>query len=529
MTARQPYSLHPFAGWDLPRLVDAQADRLGSAIFLAWEPRDGTPTSMSYREFADDSARVAYGLERRGVGRGDRVAIIAENCPEFLLTWAACTRLGAIAVTLNTRLSALELRHAISDCGATVAVVQRAHQDTVADAAGDLIRSLIVIGDGQRIAPDGQVAAFDALLGDQATYRVQPPDPWLPASIQYTSGTTARPKGVVWTMGNLLWAARNGAVHEALTQADTQLVCLPLFHMNAISTGVLATLWAGSKVVLQPRFSASRFWPVSLRHRCTFAAIIPFMVHALAQFEVPDNHHYRLWAQGISAPGSRTRFGVPTMGWWGMTETTTVAIVSSPYHDDAPRGIGRPSPSYEVAVVDDEGHPVAAGVPGDLRVRGVPGLSLFQGYWGNETATREAFDDAGYLITGDIVRYDDDGVIKFVDRAKDMLKVGGENVAASEIEHVIGKVPGVREVAVVGRPDRMLGEVAVAFVLPSSAGDNQLMQRIDSTCAQALADFKRPREVRLVSSLPRATVNKVAKGELRLLLQADSSKPESQN
>ena len=204
-----------------------------------------------------------------------------------------------------------------------------------------------------------------------------------------------------------------------------------------------------------------------------------------------------------------------------MTETTTVGIVSHADQTYLPRSLGRPSPLYQIAIVDKDNNPILPGDTGELKIRGTPGISLFLHYLNNPEATGESFDEDGFFLTGDRCTLQQDGTLRFADRSKDMLKVGGENVAASEVERVIMTVPGVKEVAVVAKPDDFLNEIPVAFVIAAS-NKTDLKQAILSTCEKDLADFKRPKEIRFVDDLPRATLQKVAKAELRKLLKTNA-------
>jgi crotonobetaine/carnitine-CoA ligase len=273
--------------------------------------------------------------------------------------------------------------------------------------------------------------------------------------------------------------------------------------------------------VIQPRFSASRFWSVALQHGCTWTSTIPFCMKALLEQEIPKHHKFRLWGSAISDPPAFAAFGVKIIGWWGMTETITHGIIGEVDQPNTPMSIGRAAAEYSIRITDDDGAPTPVGGTGNLLIKGVPGLSLFSEYLHNEKATRESFDGHGYFITGDRVTLLDHGFIKFGDRAKDMLKVGGENVAASEIEQVIAVVPGVREAAVVAKKHPMLDEVPVVFIIPQAGVEGappDLRDRIMTACRSALADFKVPREIRLVDEMPRSTLEKVAKAELRKLL-----------
>jgi crotonobetaine/carnitine-CoA ligase len=207
------------------------------------------------------------------------------------------------------------------------------------------------------------------------------------------------------------------------------------------------------------------------------------------------------------------------MGWWGMTETVTQGIVAEPYQHNRPGSMGHPSPFYDIEVRREDGKPAAAGETGQLFIRGVPGVSLFLEYLEDPDATAAAFDPGGWFITGDVVRLEDDGSLTFSDRAKDMIKVGGENVAASEVEVVIRGLPHVQDVAVVGQPHLLLDEVPVAFVIAAGGRDPELLrQSIFTSCASELARFKVPWDVIFVDELPRSLLEKVAKAELRRCL-----------
>jgi carnitine-CoA ligase len=284
---------------------------------------------------------------------------------------------------------------------------------------------------------------------------------------------------------------------------------------------MLASLWVGATCVIQPRFSASRFWNVAAEHGCTWTSTIPFCMKALLEREIPKQHTFRLWGTAVCDPPAFSAFGVKIIGWWGMTETITHGIVGEVDQPNMPMAIGRTAAEYAIRVTGDDGAPTQPGDTGNLLIKGVPGLSLFSEYLHNETATRESFDEHGYFITGDRVTRLDHGYVRFGDRAKDMLKVGGENVAASEIEQVIAMVPGVREAAVVAKKHPMLDEVPVVFIIPQAGvadAPPELQDTVMAACRSGLADFKVPREIRLVDEMPRSTLEKVAKAELRKLL-----------
>jgi crotonobetaine/carnitine-CoA ligase len=504
-----PQSLSGFEGQDLRSLLDRQAAWRGPSTFLVWEPFEGKASRWSYAEFHEAVRRTAAGLVERGIRPGDRVLIHLNNCPEFLMLWFGCAYAGAVAVTTNTRGTPDDIAYFAKHSRAAAGYTESAYAEAVRTALPESAW-LEIVEPGGGLARDG----------DPTSLPEREHDPLAPFGIQYTSGTTARPKAVLWSHANALWGARVSAMHEALLPDDIHLVFLPLFHTNAQVYSVLASLWAGAAVVLQPRFSASRFWDVAVRNRCTWTSLVPFCTMALLDRPAPEKHSFRYFGAAVMLPAVEERFGVRTVTWWGMTETVTHGIVGSPTFPPAPMGMGFASPGYEILVLDTEMRPVGAGEIGDLYVRGRRGLSLFVEYSSDPEATRNAFTPDGLFITGDRVKFGIDGTLFFVERAKDMLKVGGENVAAFEIERVIASVAGVREVAVAGKPHPMLDEVPVAFVIAAMQSDD-LIDRIAAACTLSLAKFKRPVDIRLVADLPRSTLNKVAKGELRETLRRE--------
>ena len=348
-------------------------------------------------------------------------------------------------------------------------------------------------------------------------------DPWADLGIQFTSGTTSRPKAVLWTHANAVWGAQVNATQMRLRHEDCTLIVLPLFHTNAQSYSMLSTLWTGGTMVLQPRFSASRFWSVSARYSCSWASLIPFCVKALASQPVPEENQYRFWGLGAHLPEVQSRYNIQTIGWWGMTETITQGIIGDIDHPGPRLSMGRSSFAYDVRVTNEANELCGVGEKGFLTIRGVRGVSLFKEYYKNPEANRESFDQHGWFVTGDVVRFDESGNLFFCDREKDMLKVGAENVAASEIETVIMSSGLVSECAVVAQKHDMLDEVPVAFVILSEkiprllneVEQEKIKRRIIDHCVSNLADFKVVRAVHIVDSLPRSTLEKIAKNELR--------------
>ncbi len=521
-----PGVVGPFAGLDVPWLLRMRAETRREHPFLVWAPFDAPARIWAYGEFHDRVGALAAGLKARGITQGEFVLIHLDNCVEAVLAWFACVEIGAIAVTTNTRSAPAEMEYFADHCGAVAAITQPAYAEMVAAHCRNLRWMAVISHDAGAAPAQGagpqRADRFENLFADSADRPRRTADPLAPCSVQYTSGTTSRPKAVLWTHANALWGAKVNASHQDLHEGDVHQTYLPLFHTNALAYSMLASLWVGATCVIQPRFSASRFWNVALEHGCTWTSTIPFCIKALLEHEIPKRHKFRLWGTAVCEPPAFSAFRVKIIGWWGMTETITHGIVGEVDQPNTPMSIGRAAAEYSIRITDDDGKATSVGGTGNLLIKGIPGLSLFQEYLRNEKATQESFDEHGYFITGDRVTLLDNGFMKFGDRAKDMLKVGGENVAASEIEQVIAVVPGVAEAAVVAKKHPMLDEVPVVFVIPQGGMERapaDLHDTIMAACCSSLADFKVPREIRFVEEMPRSTLEKVAKAELRKMLE----------
>jgi crotonobetaine/carnitine-CoA ligase len=505
-TSVQLPPVHPFTGMDVASALAQRVSRFGDDPFLIWESTPGEPLRWTYGEFADEVDLVAAGLVERGVRAGDAVMLLLENSPAFVFCWFACARLGAVAVDTNARYAADELAHTLSLTSA-VGVVTHRHLLARLEASGMMPAWTVTL--------DEPTWTCRALHGDPKRIPTRVADPGAPLCVQLTSGTTSRPKAVLYTHANALWGAKVGAAHSGTTRDDVTLVYGPLFHTQALSWMFLATFWTGGTVVLLPKFTASRFWDIALRHRCTQTNVLGILLKTAGAQEVPD-HSFRRWIFAMERPEIEARFGIRLFNAWGMTEVVTEVIVSDLDHPAEPGAIGRLAPEYHARIVREDDTDCGVGEPGELLVGGVRGLSLFAEYVDDNAATSAAFDDAGYFRTGDQVVMLPTGAIRFESRTKDMLKVGGENVAAAEIERVLLEVPGVTAAAVVARPDPMRDEVPVGFVTIDPGADSRsIPEQAISACAERLADFKVPRDIYVVDALPEALLGKIAKATLR--------------
>jgi crotonobetaine/carnitine-CoA ligase len=506
-TAGKCPTLHTFTGRDVPWLLDQRARVRPDKTFLVWEPYEGETRSWSFAEFNEATRAFAAGFAAHGVEPGNFVTIHMENCPEFLLAFFACARIGAIAVTTNTGSTAEELSYFLTDSRSSFLLTQPKFVPLLENVRTDSLKWIACTG----AAPTPRWKSFDELRGAAAQCPVRKPEPMRPSHVQYTSGTTSRPKGVVWTHANALWGAKVTSNHARLVDTDVVPIFFPLFHANALAYTLLPTLWTGGTAVLTPRFSASRFWDVCVRNGCTWANMVMFTLRAIENQPIPAGHRFRFWALLAQTPAVREKWNIASISWYGMTETITQNIHSL-FDFEAPAGaIGHPAPEYGISVRDGAGNESSQG---RLWIRGIPGYSMFLEYLNKPEATESCFDSDGWFDTGDTVRVDEQGHLHFVNRARDMLRVGEENVAASEIEAVINRVNGVVECAVIGKPDDMLDEVPVAFVVAREPSENLSKQILD-LCTEVLSRFKRPREIYFIDELPKGLLDKTLKRELR--------------
>jgi crotonobetaine/carnitine-CoA ligase len=508
---------------DVPRLLAHWADRRPDHPALIWAPREGDGRRWTYAELWTDVRRLAVGLAGRGIAPADRVLVHAENCPELVLAWLACATLGAVAVTTNTKSVGAEMTYFAEHTRAVAAITQPQFAAMVADAAPGL-KWIAVTADnrGEPVADETAAAMpgfepFDALLGDVADWADRPAEPMLPFGIMFTSGTTSRPKAVVHTHANAVWASRTGPRNIDLSADDTYVIFLPFFHVNAQSWSFFSVLGVGATAVLMPKWSQRRFWPVVVEHGVTHTSVMPFVIPSLLAPDKPAEHPLRVGVFGLVVPELAAASGIAIYAAYGMTETVTHAITGKPGEQLPARSMGHVTPGYEIAVVDREtGELCTDGRTGELWLRATRGIQLFLEYADNPEANAQAFED-GWFRTGDMVKMGEGGNVFYQERDKDLLKVGGENVSAKEVEDLVLAHPAVAQVAVVAKLHPFLDEVPVAFVI-AAPGEHDLdavEAEVIATCRDNLAAFKVPRAVYVVDEFPLGTLDKILKNRLR--------------
>ncbi|WP_456640551.1 class I adenylate-forming enzyme family protein [Bradyrhizobium sp. USDA 10063] len=467
--------------------------------------------TLSYAVFNRRIEQVARTLKSQlGVQRGDRVAILSLNRPDYLVLLYACARLGAMLVPLNWRLAVAEQLFILSDAGAKVLVLERTFEALLPELAEQLPDTFVL---GFDFAPLGG-SKWDCLLdrgcGDGRNPHI---DLSCPLLIVYTSGTTGRPKGAVLRQEALLWNGVMSQHMHGLTSADHVLTVLPLFHVGGLNIQTTPALHYGATVTMHARFAPGATLAAFERDRPTLAVLVPATIQALTDhpgWPTTDLSSLKAISTGSTMVPQHlierlTARGVSVLQVYGSTETCPIAIYTRLGGDHSREGTtGLPGLCCEATIINDAGDELPPGDPGEIAVRGP---NLFYEYWGNQQATREALHN-GWYRTGDIGRRDADGYFWVYDRKKNLIISGGENIYPAEIERVLMEHPDVAECAVVGRPDARWDEVPIAYVITRS-GARIEAEALTAHVQLQLARFKAPREIIFTEELPRTALGKI--------------------
>jgi crotonobetaine/carnitine-CoA ligase len=477
---------------------------------------------FTYAEIDQGAERFAQLLAEFGIGHGGRVALAVTNRPAFIVAFLGILRRGGVAVPLNTQYKPDECRYALEHAQCQAVVTEEALRATVDEACRSLDHPPALL-----VAAADSETCFTVEKAVQARIPTPARRPCAAdlAGIFYTSGTTARPKGVMISHENMMYSAEVTIRSLSLSKDDVPALAFPLFHVNSLFYGVLTTIALGGSLGLLRGFSVSNYWKdVSAVHATWTPAITGPMIRLFLKQPPSDldrSHGLRLAVGGTFLSLDELdvfthRFGVKLLPAWSMTETVALGTV----HPNQRRlafpsttAIGYPTLGSEIRLVDAEGVDVAPGQPGEIFFRSP---SLFQGYLNDEQATRSAFTEQGWFRTGDVAQMDASGYLTFVDRKRDMIKSKGENVAAAEVERVLAQYPGVIESAVVGVPDKegLWGERIEAFVVRSAQAEFSEEELI-AWVQKHLADFKVPKAIHFVEALPKNSLGKIQRQALK--------------
>ncbi len=500
----------------------------------------------TFAQVHDRSLRLARALrDEFGVGPGDRVAIAMRNLPEFIVSFWGAALNGAIVVPLNSWWTGPELRYALENAGAKVVFADRERLERVLDGGHPKgVRVVSVRGDGGDDRGDDE---FDDLvhgapLAPDEIVRLGPDDP---VTILYTSGTTGRPKGALGTnrgaianLWNMAFVSARAAIISGRASAPpparqtATLSAGPLFHIGGVAA-IIGGQMGGSKLVLMRKWDVEEALRLAKAEEVTTLGGVPAMARDL--LEHPRIGELGLDVRGVPLGGAAVApdlplralavFGesVQILNGYGLTETTSAVVTNVGAEFAArPDSVGRPNLTADVKVVDPDGRELAPGEVGEICMRSP---QVVKGYWNDETATKASFVD-GWFHSGDLGRFDDEGYLFVVDRLKDVVIRGGENVYCAEVEAVLQEHPAVTEVAIVGIDDRSLGELVCAVVVVRTGHEVDLAS-LRSFASARLAGFKCPEALVLVArELPKTATSKVAKNELRALVRAGGTNVE---
>ena len=490
----------------LSDFLRTQAQLHADRPLVRW--RDETVT---YREFDERTDRVAAGLAASGVRPGDVVSVMLPNQLAFLEAWWGALKAGAVFGPVNPAFTAPEAAYVLGHSRA-VAVVTDERGAGLLEGRDDLpgLRSVFSVDDG----------SFDELRSSDGAVPEVARQPDDLAAILYTSGTTGKPKGAALTHANVLADTAMTAELLPLQPGDRLGMILPLFHANAQIATTLIPMMIGCEIVMWERFSASTFWETVDELQPVSFSAVPTILSALlnaAGDEDRSDTSLRYVICG-AAPLSRElletfqeRFGLRILEGYGLTETTCVSSINPYYGVQKVGSIGLPIRGQEMQIQGPDGHELPRGERGEIVVRGP---NVMQGYLHNPEATAETIDDRGWLHTGDVGVQDEDGYFFIVDRTKDMIIRGGENIYPREIEEVLYEHPGVLEAAVIGVPDAHRGEEVLAIVAPKTGAELD-PEEVRAFAAERLAAFKVPRRVEVEPELPKTPTGKIAKPPLR--------------
>jgi fatty-acyl-CoA synthase len=476
---------------------------------------------LSYFDFAARIERTACALKAElGVNRGDRVAILSLNRPDYLVLLYACARLGAILVPLNWRLAAPEQLFILSDASAKVLVLEQAFADILPSLAEALPETRTV---GLDFTPPLGCAFEMLLAGATGDGRNPHTDLTCPMLIVYTSGTTGRPKGAVLRQEALLWNGVMSQHMHGLTSSDHVLTVLPFFHVGGLNIQTTPALHHGATVTIHSRFTPDTALAAFARDRPSLTVLVPAIIQAVTDHPAwasTDLSSLKAISTGSTIVPQHlidrvTARGVPVLQVYGSTETCPIAVYTRLGGDLTRTGsTGLPGLCCEAKVIDDTGHEVPPQGVGEIAMRGP---NVFFEYWGNEAATREALHD-GWYRSGDIGSRDADGYFWVHDRKKNMIISGGENIYPAEVERVLLEHPQVVDCGVIGHPDPKWQEVPAAYVI-RRAGGTVDAEGLKAHVLTQLARFKVPRDIIFVEELPRTALGKVQHFRLKQMAE----------
>jgi crotonobetaine/carnitine-CoA ligase len=499
--------------------------QFGSRVFFYFKDQ-----SFTYEDLDRASDRVAAGFQEAGIGKGDKVAIIMGNRPEFLFVWFGLSKLGAIEVPVNTAHRGDLLTYMMDKSDCRLLVMEAGFMDRVAPVLKDLpkLERLVVLAEPEDTVPNVEKPVLDywQVTDNDGAYEA-PSVTWSdPFVIMFTSGTTGPSKGSLMPQNYALFMGKVCMETAEYTEADCLYNTLPLFHGNAQLLSTMPALMSGARMVLAERFSASRFWPAVKKYGCTefnyIGGILPILLKAEPKPDDTDNP-LRIMFGGGCPPHLfeevETRFGVTLLEGYGMSEIGLPLLNTLKSRKIGT--CGKAAYGCEVKLVDDHGMEVGVDVPGELLLRTRQPFTMLLEYYKMPEKTVEAWRDL-WFNTGDYLIMDEEGYFNFVDRKKDALRRRGENISSQEVEKAISSHPAVLESAAIGIKSDM-GEDEVMICVTLNPGQNLTPEALLDFAQERMAYFMVPRYVRFMDQLPKTPTEKVQKAILREMGVSDDT------
>jgi feruloyl-CoA synthase len=496
---------------NIAQIMDINAKKFGSQDCLRAGGR-----SWTFLETKEQSERVAAVLQSMGIGKGDKVAIMSQNTPAFVFAFYGILKAGATVTPINHKLAAPEVDYIINHSESKIFVFD----GSLAELARKIHNSI------RKISIDSAVEGFEQLeelLSDAPSFSPVTISDSDIAEILYTSGTTGKPKGCLHTHRGVVMAGITGAMAMKLDETDRMLMAMPIWHSSPLNNWFMGIQYVGGVTVLIREYHPLHFLQAVQQEKCTvyFGAPISYIlpIQMIPQFKEFDLSSMRCWIYGggpmapdtarmvIQSYRSENFYQV-----YGMTEAGPTGTTLFPRDQVRKAGsIGnRALPGADLRVVRTDGKEAQAGDIGEIWLQAD---SMMQGYYKNPEATKSVFEGQWYK-TGDLVRVDEDGYLYIVDRLKDMIVTGGENVYSKEVEDAIAGLPGVMETAVIGKPHPDWGETVVCFIVPKK-GETLDPESLRKALSEKLARYKIPRDFNIVEELPHTASGKIMKFTLR--------------
>ncbi len=475
---------------------------------------------MTFSKLYERSNCLASALTNEfNIKKGDRVAVLSNNCIEMVEILFAVSRLGAIFVPLNIRLTAVEIEFIVSDCKPD-AIIFNSNQKSLFNQVNELFlidQSVQING-----TPENQTESYETLLARYPDNIIPPPKDLTDNDILmliYTSGTTGKPKGAKLSHSNNIWNCISTAHLLNLTKEDVSITILPLFHIGGWGLYLLPMLFQGGKTIIEEQFNPDSIFDLVDEHQISIFMGVPTIFNIIAQREEFNTRFLpsiRMFVTGgAPCPISlietyQAKDYILTQGF-GMTETSPTVFLMRPEDSLKKKGsVGKPVLSCEVKIFDDESNEMPPNEPGELCIRG---KIVCEGYWNRPKATKET-TQGGWFYSGDMAKYDEDGFFYIVDRKKNMLISGGENVYPAEIEDVLFRHPEILEVSVFGAPNTKWGEIPVAAVV-KTPGSNLTKENLKEWFQPLLAKYKQPKVIYFLDELPKNATGKILTKDLQ--------------